>query len=85
MHLLSPLLHGLLIAAVAASRDGHKRTRRQGSDDNREGPVEPDTASDCTYFDTARSASDNCAHFEAWWGTSHEDFVKWVCITPPLL
>lgn len=78
MQLWFALLHWLLIAAAAASRDGRKTVRRQGSEDGREGPIEPDTASDCTYFDTAHSPSDNCTHFEEWWAISHEDFVKWV-------
>ncbi|KXX76783.1 hypothetical protein MMYC01_209123 [Madurella mycetomatis] len=70
-------LHWVLIAAAAASRDGFKRGRRQGSEDGREGPIEPDTASDCTYFDTVHTPSDNCTYFEQWWGISHEDFIKW--------
>ncbi|KAK4236804.1 hypothetical protein C8A03DRAFT_16577 [Achaetomium macrosporum] len=72
---LSPFLHGLLVTAVAASLDRQK-IRRQASEDP-EGPVEPDTASDCTYFYTTRDASDNCTHIEQWSGISHEDFVKW--------
>lgn len=77
MHLSLPLLQGLLIAGAAASR---QRIQRQGSDDGREGPVEPDTAADCTFFDTARSAADDCAHFASWWGISEEDFIKMVRI-----
>jgi hypothetical protein len=75
MHFSLSLLQGLLIAGAAASR---QRIHRQGSEDGREGPVEPDTAADCTYFDTARSASDDCAHFASWWGISEEDFIRMV-------
>ncbi|EAQ88804.1 hypothetical protein CHGG_05423 [Chaetomium globosum CBS 148.51] len=74
MHLSLPLLQGLLIAGAAATR---QRIQRQGSEDGREGPVEPDTAADCTFFDTARSASDNCAHFASFWGISEQDFIQW--------
>jgi hypothetical protein len=76
MHLSFAFVQGLLIAGAAASRQGHRRVQRQGSEDGREGPVEPDTAPDCTFFDTARSASDDCAHFSSWWGISEEDFIR---------
>ncbi|KAI0439810.1 hypothetical protein F4803DRAFT_529643 [Xylaria telfairii] len=41
------------------------------------GPVDPKTDPDCTYYDTAYDSSNDCAYFEEWWGLSHTDFVAW--------
>ena len=49
------------------------------------GPVDPSTDPDCSYYDTAYSASDDCTCFENYWGLSHADFVKWVGTSTPVL
>ncbi|KAK4182040.1 hypothetical protein QBC35DRAFT_457704, partial [Podospora australis] len=73
MHLISILAHGLLAStATAAATIRHRQT-----DDNREGPVEPDTAADCTWFDTAHDASYTCEYFATWWGISVADFISY--------
>jgi hypothetical protein len=65
---------GLLVTNVLAI--SHSKYRRQ------DGPVDPGTAADCTYFDTAINKNYNCAYFENEWGLSHEDFVSYVSIKP---
>jgi hypothetical protein len=65
---------GLLVTNVLAI--SHSKYRRQ------DGPVDPGTAADCTYFDTAINKNYNCAYFENEWGLSHEDFVSYVSIEP---
>ncbi|KAF3031360.1 hypothetical protein E8E11_000246 [Didymella keratinophila] len=42
-----------------------------------DGPVAPDTASDCTYFDTVLDSSMTCAYIEDYWGISHEQFLDY--------
>ena len=42
-----------------------------------DGPVAPGTATDCTYYDTARSERYTCAFFEENWGLTHEQFVDY--------
>ncbi|KAF3389261.1 LysM domain-containing protein [Penicillium rolfsii] len=42
-----------------------------------DGPVDPGTASDCTWYDTARDSTYTCEWFELNWGLSHEDFVSY--------
>ncbi|KAF2731444.1 hypothetical protein EJ04DRAFT_394902, partial [Polyplosphaeria fusca] len=42
-----------------------------------DGPVDPGTAPDCTYFDTALDATYTCDWFESSWSLSHADFVDW--------
>ncbi|KAI1360754.1 hypothetical protein F5Y08DRAFT_343391 [Xylaria arbuscula] len=32
------------------------------------GPVDPSTDPDCTYYDTAYDSSNDCSYFEEWWG-----------------
>ncbi|GAB1211881.1 hypothetical protein ATERTT37_001005 [Aspergillus terreus] len=42
-----------------------------------DGPLDPGTASDCTYYDTALDSIYTCEYFEFNWGLSHEDFVSY--------
>jgi LysM repeat protein len=42
-----------------------------------DGPTEPDTDPDCSFWDTAYDESMDCAYFESVWGMSHKDFVAW--------
>jgi hypothetical protein len=42
------------------------------------GPVDAGTDKDCSWYDQVYSSSDDCQHFEDYWGVSHEDFVAWV-------
>jgi hypothetical protein len=44
------------------------------------GPVDAGTDKDCSWYDQAYSSSDDCQHFEDYWGLSHEDFVAWVSL-----
>lgn len=48
-----------------------------------DGPVDPGTPEDCTFWDTAYTADQTCEYFEASWGVSHKDFVSWVRMPPP--
>src|SRR5690348_7211487 len=66
MRFSSTALLGLATSAAAGI------IRRQ------DGPVAPDTDAECSYYDTAYSASDDCTHFEDYWGISHANFVAWV-------
>ena len=45
-----------------------------------DGPIDPSTDKDCSFYDTAYTASDNCNYFETNWGISHADFVTWVSL-----
>jgi hypothetical protein len=47
-------------------------------DKRQDGTVDPDIASDCTYYDTAQDSSMNCAYFEDYWGLTHEQFLDYV-------
>ncbi|KAK3315448.1 hypothetical protein B0H66DRAFT_536321 [Apodospora peruviana] len=42
-----------------------------------DGPVDPTTAKDCTYFDTALDKTYTCKYFETTWSVSHADFLDW--------
>ncbi|KAI0487065.1 hypothetical protein F4859DRAFT_510848 [Xylaria cf. heliscus] len=68
-------LGGQAAAAVAATAATATPTappvRRQN------GPVDPSTDPDCTFYDTAYDSSNDCTYFEDWWGLSHADFVAW--------
>ncbi|RYO86656.1 hypothetical protein DL764_008976 [Monosporascus ibericus] len=66
------LFHALLMAGTAASTTKAARAVRR-----QDGPVDPGTAPDCTFFDTAYDKSYNCQYFEESWGISHADFVAW--------
>jgi hypothetical protein len=44
------------------------------------GPVESDTIKGCTYYDQSNSISDDCQHFEDYWGLDHAVFVAWVSL-----
>ncbi|RHZ63585.1 LysM peptidoglycan-binding domain-containing protein [Aspergillus thermomutatus] len=57
----------LLVAALASPR----LTRRQ------DGPVDPGTAADCTWYDTALDKTYTCEWFERNWGLTHEQFVSY--------
>ncbi|KAF2466140.1 uncharacterized protein BDR25DRAFT_377868 [Lindgomyces ingoldianus] len=66
---ISFFVASLLFVAPAASL----RTKVERQD----GPVDPGTAPDCTYFDTALDISYTCNFFEKSWSISHTDFVDW--------
>ncbi|KAF2012853.1 carbohydrate-binding module family 50 protein [Aaosphaeria arxii CBS 175.79] len=53
------------------------RSLKRSNSRRQEGPVDPDTAKDCTYYDTALDSSFTCKFFEDNWIISHEDFVDW--------
>jgi hypothetical protein len=59
----------LLVGAALANPHLYRR---------QDGPVDPGTASDCTYYDTALDSTYTCEYFEFNWGLSHEDFVSYV-------
>ncbi|RYO96244.1 hypothetical protein DL763_003318 [Monosporascus cannonballus] len=42
-----------------------------------DGPIDPGTAPDCTYYDTAYDESMDCQYFEDSWSLSHADFVNY--------
>ncbi|EDN97659.1 hypothetical protein SS1G_12513 [Sclerotinia sclerotiorum 1980 UF-70] len=75
MHSPSPLklLSWLLLikATFAIANPKLNKHRRQ------DGPVDPGTATDCTYYDTAYDSSYTCAYFEESWGLTHADFIDW--------
>ncbi|KAH4183220.1 hypothetical protein HBI16_217600 [Parastagonospora nodorum] len=52
---------------------GHRRSLSRRQD----GPIAPDTATDCTYYEMARDSSMNCGFFEQDWGLTHEQFVDY--------
>ena len=61
----------LLLVATASASAKSLRFRQDG-------PVDPGIPSDCTYFDTATAANNNCKYFEDTWALSHADFVSYV-------
>ncbi|KAL4787166.1 hypothetical protein BJX76DRAFT_29083 [Aspergillus varians] len=61
-------LCSLFVGAALANPHLHRR---------QDGPVDPGTAADCTWYDTALDASYTCEWFEFNWGLSHEDFVSY--------
>lgn len=65
----SIITHGLLAGTVVASATGN--VRRQ------DGPVDPGTAADCTYWETALDTSYTCAYYQDSWGISAADFLDW--------
>jgi len=78
MHILSTLcLIGLAGQnALAASSQGRNHRRQDG-------PVDPRTASDCTYFETALDKSYDCKYYQNRWGLSAADFLDWVSLAEP--
>jgi hypothetical protein len=76
MTLKNLLLSSLLLGAALSSPGVSRR---------QDGPVDPGTAADCTYYDTALDSSYTCAWFEFNWGLSHEDFVSYVRLSPPCI
>ncbi|GIK02896.1 hypothetical protein Aspvir_006959 [Aspergillus viridinutans] len=68
MILKNLLSSSLVLGAALASPH---LSRRQ------DGPVDPGTAADCTYYDTALDSSYTCKWFEFNWGLSHEDLVSY--------
>jgi hypothetical protein len=43
-----------------------------------DGPTAPDTASDCSFWDTMYDSSMDCKYFEDGWGLTHEQFLDYV-------
>jgi hypothetical protein len=78
---------GLLISgsAIAFSSPGEGIQRRprilkndRSVSPRQDSPVAPDTASDCTYYDTAPSVYDTCEIFQDSWGLTFEQFFNYV-------
>jgi hypothetical protein len=69
---LALLLYAAAAGAAASREPGRTRVRRQ------QGPVDPGTAPDCTYWETALDSSFTCSYFEESYGMTHADFVDWV-------
>jgi hypothetical protein len=67
------LLHILAVPLLASVVLGHPRVTRL-----QDGPVDPSTASDCTYYDTSNDSSQDCDYFVELWGITHNDFVSYV-------
>ncbi|KAK2742841.1 hypothetical protein FQN57_005132, partial [Myotisia sp. PD_48] len=67
----SQFVTGLLIGTAIAGPS------RVGNFKRQEGPVDPGTIPDCTWYDTALDSTYNCAFFEREWNLSHELFVFW--------
>lgn len=65
----SIIIQGLLASSAAAAATG--KARRQ------DGPVDPGTAADCTYWETALDSSYTCAYYQDSWGISAADFLDW--------
>ncbi|KAK2746093.1 hypothetical protein FQN57_003433 [Myotisia sp. PD_48] len=42
-----------------------------------QGPVDPETVKDCTFYDEAIDESYDCAHFERLYDITHSQFVTW--------
>jgi hypothetical protein len=77
----SSILFELFLASTAVSLPGggSRRDYREGYIGRRQdGPVAPDTASDCTYHDTARAGFNTCAAFQSDWGLTFEQFFDYV-------
>jgi len=69
----------LVGAAVALPGAGRKRDYSEGHIGRRQdGPVAPDTASDCSYYDTARTGFSTCAAFQSDWGLTFDQFFDYV-------
>ncbi|GIJ81614.1 hypothetical protein Asppvi_000113 [Aspergillus pseudoviridinutans] len=68
MALQTLLPYSLLLGAALANPH---LSRRQ------DGPVDPGTATDCTWYDTALDKTYTCQWFEFNWGLSHQDFVSY--------
>ncbi|CAD6446761.1 ebb40fb2-5fe2-4202-a0f0-7e45d98b00a8 [Sclerotinia trifoliorum] len=75
MHSPSPLklLSWLLLIKATFAITNPKLNKHPRQD----GPVDPGTATDCTYYDTAYDSSYTCAYFEESWGLTHADFIDW--------
>ena len=43
-----------------------------------DGPTAPDSAPDCTFWDTMLDSSMDCKYFEDGWGMTHEQFLDYV-------
>jgi hypothetical protein len=43
-----------------------------------DGPTAPDSAPDCTFWDTMLDSSMDCKYFEDGWGMTHEQFLNYV-------
>ncbi|KAI4694249.1 uncharacterized protein J4E84_002831 [Alternaria hordeiaustralica] len=68
----------LVGAAVALPGAGRKRDYSEGHIGRRQdGPVAPDTASDCSYYDTARTGFSTCAAFQSDWGLTFDQFFDY--------
>ncbi|KAM5430480.1 hypothetical protein McanMca71_007204 [Microsporum canis] len=65
------VLYSLLCGSAAARSLSFFRGQR------RSGKTDPNAPSDCTLFDDAVTKDYDCGYFEATWGISHQDFVKW--------
>jgi hypothetical protein len=85
---LQVVLELLLSGGALALSGSEKRKQRQAGDlkndrsigRRQDGPVAPDTASDCTYYDTAVTGYDTCETFLDSWGLTFEqffDYVRW--------
>jgi hypothetical protein len=67
------LLQIFTIPLLATATLGRPQvTRRQ------DGPVDPSTASDCTWYDTVTDKSEDCDYFAEEWGITRDDFVSYV-------
>jgi hypothetical protein len=76
-HMLVTLLTTLsaanaVLGAEHANDHWSKVSKRQ------DGPTAPDTASDCTYWDTAYDSSMTCQYFEDGWSLTHAQFLDYV-------
>ncbi|KAL8365067.1 hypothetical protein RB595_004061 [Gaeumannomyces hyphopodioides] len=67
------LFQWLIVAGTAALA----ATRRARAFRRQDGPVDPGTAPDCTYWETALDGSYDCRYYEDSWDISHADFLDW--------
>ncbi|UKZ88268.1 uncharacterized protein TrAFT101_004030 [Trichoderma asperellum] len=73
MKLMLALLNGLFIVPAILAAP-HARTKRG---EKPVGKVDPETASDCTYWEEKTDASVTCDSLQAAWSISANDFRKW--------
>jgi len=78
MHISSTLyLIGLTGQNALAASSWGQNQRRQ------DGPVDPRTASDCTYFETALDKLYDCKYYQNRWSLSAADVLDWVSHAHP--
>ena len=81
------IVFGTLLAGTAAASSNIPGVLRGAEiiQKRQTGPVSPDTASDCTYWDTALEGFNTCVDFQSAWEITFDNFFDYVSFPRPLL